>query len=277
MKFVVAVSGGVDSVVLLDMLVDKHGADSLVVAHFDHGVRSESGSDADFVRALAERYGCRLELRQEKLGAGASEALARERRYAFLHEVSEKWGAPLVTAHHLDDLVETVALHLQRGTGWRGLTPFGQSIERPLLLLEKTELLAYAQRRGLQWREDETNASTVYARNRIRPAVAKLPLETKREIAALYARQWELRYELEREVQQLLPEGMQQQRYFFIMSPPAARDELLRVITDGRLTRPQRNRLAHAVAVARPHTRYQAGSGVEIVFTSTQFTVKLLK
>ena len=104
MKRVVAVSGGVDSVVLLDMLADE--GVNIVVAHFDHGIRPDSAADAWFVKALAARYGVEYIGKREELGADASEELARERRYAFLHEVAQKHHAKLVTAHHLDDLIE---------------------------------------------------------------------------------------------------------------------------------------------------------------------------
>ena len=107
MKYIVAVSGGVDSMVLLDMMV-RAGAGELVVAHFDHGIRPDSHHDAAFVKKIAEQYGLPFESRREVLGETASEALARERRYAFLRHVAKKHNAQIVTAHHLDDLVETV-------------------------------------------------------------------------------------------------------------------------------------------------------------------------
>ena len=143
MKRVVAVSGGVDSVVLLDMLAAE--GVNIVVAHFDHGIRPDSAADARFVKALAARYGVEYIGKREELGADASEELARERRYAFLHEVAQKHHAKLVTAHHLDDLIETIALNMRRGTRWQGLRAMSdERIERPLLKRTKSELIAYA-------------------------------------------------------------------------------------------------------------------------------------
>ena len=279
MKYVVAVSGGVDSVVLLDMLVKEYGPASLVVAHFDHGIRAHSSDDAIFVQRLAGVYGCTYVSERVELGDEASEQLAREYRYAFLDKVTRMYpGTILATAHHLDDLVETVALQLIRGTGWRGLTPFGApGVERPLLSLEKEDILLYAEEHGLEWREDETNTSMKYARNRIRPQVARLPLDVKRQIHALYSAQWGVRMAVRREAEQLAGREGSCGRHVIIMATPSVRRELLRYVTRGRLTRPQLDRLAIAVCVARANTVFQAGSGVKVHFTTRTFEVELIK
>jgi tRNA(Ile)-lysidine synthase len=114
-KYVVAVSGGVDSVVLLDHLAG-HPEYELVVAHFDHGIRDDSREDEAFVRSLAEKYNVPFESKREDLGKQASEELARDRRYAFLRSVAGKHNAQIITAHHADDAVETIAINLLRGT-----------------------------------------------------------------------------------------------------------------------------------------------------------------
>src|SRR5690606_22278428 len=146
MKYIVAVSGGVDSMVLLDMLV-REGSHELIVAHFDHGIRADSHKDATFVQDVAKKYGLPFEKRREVLGEKASEALARERRYAFLRSVAARHEAKIVTAHHLDDVVETVAINITRGTGWRGLAVMDTDIVRPLVDMEKKELVRYANQR----------------------------------------------------------------------------------------------------------------------------------
>src|SRR5690606_16183672 len=109
MKYLVAVSGGIDSVVLLDKLASE-GTHELVVAHFDHGIRKESFLDAQFVERLSKKYGVPFETRREELGKYASEELARERRYAFLREMAAKHDATIVTAHHMNDIAETIAI-----------------------------------------------------------------------------------------------------------------------------------------------------------------------
>jgi len=277
MKYVVAVSGGVDSVALLDMMVRQYAPENIIVAHFDHGIREVSGDDAMFVQRLSESYGCKFKVAREELGADASEAAARERRYLFLNNVAREYGAVLAAAHHLDDLVETVVLNLQRGTEWRGLTPFGQDMMRPLLYMTKGEIIEYAKVNALEWREDETNTSMRYARNRVRPAVAAFSLEKKLQVAALYARQWEIRRAVESEVEECVGVTSQYSRYFFIMAPIRVRLELLRGITQGRLTYPQLARVARSVCTARHGSVIEAGGGVEVHFTTRQFTLKLLK
>ncbi len=272
MKYVIAVSGGVDSVALLDMMV-RVGGHELVVAHFDHGIRQDSSSDERFVAELAQRYGLPYETRREELGAQASEAHARRQRYRFLHEVAKRHGARIMTAHHADDLVETVAINFLRGTGWRGLAALDGAIERPLLDLPKAQLLDYARHYKLQWREDSTNQQPQYLRNRVRPRVAQLSDEAKREVRLLRHRQRDLKRAIEAEVIHLVGAGPRYSRYLFIHMPAQVAEECLRVMTDGRLTRPQIRRALLAVKTAAPGKRYHAGSGVEFGFTTRYFTL----
>jgi tRNA(Ile)-lysidine synthetase-like protein len=170
-RYVVAVSGGVDSVALLHILATTMPHLQLTVAHYDHGIRADSAQDRKLVQALAQRYGLPFVYHTGKLGAGASEAAARTARYNFLHEVQRVAGAgAIVTAHHQDDLLETVILNLLRGTGRRGLSSLRSTdgMWRPLLQTPKHHLLRYAQKQGLEWREDSTNADIAYMRNYIR-------------------------------------------------------------------------------------------------------------
>lgn len=169
-KYIVAVSGGVDSVVLLDLLRSDNEL-SLIVAHFDHGIRADSNLDAEFVKALAHRYELPFELGKGKLGADTSEAEARKARYAFLRSVKEKYGADaIITAHHQDDLIETAVINLIRGTYRKGMSSLKSTdeIKRPLLKIAKSQLVKYAQEHGLKWREDSTNTDTRYLRNYVR-------------------------------------------------------------------------------------------------------------
>lgn len=272
MKYIVAVSGGVDSVVLLDML-SKAVKESLIVAHFDHGIREDSAEDARFVQELAEKYGYEFVTRREELGSEVSEALARERRYTFLRDIAQKHNASIVTAHHLDDLVETIALNMQRGTGWRGVAAFGATIQRPLIDIPKASLHAYALSNGLVWREDSTNKSDKYARNRVRKHTAPLPIDVKRQLRALHAEQSRLRMEIEKEVALLVGDGPEYSRYLMTHIPSSVAVECLRFITDGRLTRPQCLRALHAVKTALPGTLYEAGNGVSFQFSTRHFTL----
>lgn len=272
MKYIVAVSGGVDSVVLLDML-SKTIKHELIVAHFDHGIRADSREDALFVEALAKHYGHKFETKREELGQKASEAMARQRRYAFLQSLAAKHQARIVTAHHLDDLVETVAINFSRGTGWRGLAVFHPTIARPLIDTPKQSLLRYAEQNGLAWREDSTNSSSAYLRNRLRTRAVSLPDDSKRQLRALHARQGELRKQINSEIKSLITDGPHHNRHLFIQLPSKVALEVLRAITDKKLTRPQLERLLHAVKTNAAGTHYEAGMGISAHFTTRNFTL----
>ena len=167
MRYVLAISGGVDSVVLLDVM--SRTEKDIVVAHFDHGIRQDSAADARFVEALAAKYRAQYIGQREELGADASEEQARERRYAFLNDIAADFGGTVATAHHQDDIVETVALNLRRGARWRGLAGMSDSrILRPLSSWTKQQVYEYAAKHRLEWCEDETNSSEKYTRNILR-------------------------------------------------------------------------------------------------------------
>jgi len=181
--YVLAVSGGVDSVVLLDMLRQQKGI-GLVVAHFDHGIRTDSKEDQTFVEALAIKYGLKFYSKIAKLGPNASEALAREKRYNFLEQTRQQVSAlAIITAHHQDDILETAILNLLRGTGRRGLSSLRSTdkIIRPLLPLTKADILAYAKSHNLTWREDSTNNDEKYLRNYVRRQIIPKLSPTKRD------------------------------------------------------------------------------------------------
>lgn len=272
MNYVVAVSGGVDSVVLLHMLVNQ-ATHSLTVAHFDHGIRDDSQEDEKFVRSLAEAYGLRYVSKREELGASASEALARDRRYTFLKSQANKQRAKLVTAHHLDDLVETIAINLYRGTGWRGVAVFGSSIERPLIRMSKEDIIQYAKDNQLVWRDDPTNATDAYLRNRLRKKTATLSTGQKRELHALQSVQKQLHHDIITEVKGLVGDGPSYSRYLFTSLPARVALECLRVITSGALTRPQLERLLHAVKTVGSGKKYEAGTGIIVQFSTRNFTL----
>lgn len=274
--YVAAISGGVDSVGLLHMLAQTDGHD-IVVAHFDHGIRDDSEEDARFVEALANKYGLLFETQRVELGLTASEERARNERYAFLRSVTKKHGGRLVTAHHADDAVETIAINIHRGTGWRGLAVFDSDVLRPLLNLTKKDMIAYAHQHELEWREDSTNAGDAYLRNRLRRHAAKLPHAKKREVLTLRSRQIERKRQIDREVDALIGSGPEYSRYFFSHIPTVVAIECLRHLTDARLTRPQLERVLIAVKTAQPKHAYHAGSGLTFDFTTRNFSLSLLK
>ncbi|EXJ23436.1 tRNA(Ile)-lysidine synthetase [Alkalibacterium sp. AK22] len=183
----VAVSGGVDSVVLLDLI--SHLPDrcrpAMTVLHVDHGLREVSTEEAAFVRELASSYGADCLVRRwskKDHPTSGFEAAARKIRYAFFKEAAANCHASkLLTAHHRDDQVETVLMRLVRGNSLHELAGIqavradaGFDIYRPLLPFAKNELIAYAEQNGLKWCEDESNASNRYTRNRFRHSIIPL-------------------------------------------------------------------------------------------------------
>jgi tRNA(Ile)-lysidine synthetase-like protein len=173
-KYVLAVSGGVDSVVLLHALAQARDKYELVVAHYDHGIRADSNQDRIFVQQLAEKYGLEFFFEVGRLGPKASEALARDRRYAFLSKIKSKTKSKaIVTAHHQDDVIETAIINVLRGTGRKGISSLKSTgeIKRPLLSFGKSGLINYAKENNLPWQEDKTNLDQKYLRNYVRHSI----------------------------------------------------------------------------------------------------------
>ena len=277
-KYLIAVSGGVDSVVLLDMLAKKHK--NILVAHFDHGIREDSKEDAIFVRQLAVKYGVKFFTKREELGANASEEKARRARYKFLRELSEKQNATIVTAHHLDDVVETIIINMVRGTGWRGLAVLNaEDIYRPLINLKKQEIINYAKQNNLKWREDSTNSLNVYMRNIVRHKI-DLNNEQKNELQILHQEQIRLAEEIKSEVTSLLKSIKNDNkisRYFINSIDQASAYEIIRELTKGELTPTQIDSVINAIKTQRNGTIFEASKNIKIHFTTRFFTLELIK
>ena len=176
-RIVLAISGGIDSMVLADLLL-KAKAD-FVVAHCNFHLRGEeSNGDEQFVRDYAERNGLKLFVKQfdttgyAKEHGVSIEMAARELRYAWFEELRQQLGYDYIAvAHHADDQLETFFINLLRGAGIRGLKgmqPVNGHIIRPLLDFSREEIHQYAIENGIKWREDHTNAETQFLRNKIR-------------------------------------------------------------------------------------------------------------
>ncbi|MEP7175074.1 MAG: tRNA lysidine(34) synthetase TilS [Gemmatimonadales bacterium] len=162
-RALVAVSGGPDSVALLDLLfhtLDDHRLD-LVVAHFDHGIHPASARVAAGVRALADAYHLAYEEGHGALGPDAGETVARHARYAWLEATRADLGATLIiTAHHADDQVETVLMRALAGSGPAGLAGMaarGAALVRPLLPFRREAVVRYVRMAGLPAWTDPAN------------------------------------------------------------------------------------------------------------------------
>lgn len=277
--YVVAASGGVDSSVLLYLLKRQHPGLHVVVAHVEHGIRGvNSKRDAAFVRNLAAHLGYSFELLEAKLGSAASEEAARKSRYAFLRQVCNTYGARgIMTAHHQDDVLETICLNVMRGTGWRGLCSLRSTPQllRPLLNHSKSDILAYATSQQIEWRHDHSNDSDAYVRNRLRHhVVPRLSESARSKLLHLWQQQCDLRQHIE----QLAAETYRQavifehdgwtelSRYHLVMLPRPVAYEILRLAslkTGGRsLLHGQMEHLLIFVATARPGSRMSPGAGL---------------
>ena len=179
-RVLVAVSGGADSVALLSLLLEVRAQFELdlIVAHLNHNLRGKaSDEDEEFVRILAQDLGIRFisekipaeDVRSRESGL---ENWARERRYAFLSKAAAAVNSQRVAfGHTLNDQAETFLMRLFRGSGSVGLSamPYKRDVFiRPLLSIQRAEILEYLKRRGMSWREDASNLDTQYLRNRLR-------------------------------------------------------------------------------------------------------------
>ena len=131
---ILAISGGIDSMVMLDIFVKLYPAEDLIVAHFNHNIRPDSNLDQFFVQQKASNYGLKFFSASANPGGLKSEASARSARYNFLEKLAITHRAQIFTAQHVDDLVESIIINLIRGTGWRGLAVMNRkNVFRPFL------------------------------------------------------------------------------------------------------------------------------------------------
>ena len=184
-RWLVGVSGGADSVALLHLLIEE-GFRNLVACHLDHGLRGRASTeDAKFVRRLAGKLTvecvlARADVRGRMAGRGESlETAARNARLDFFGDCAQKFRCfRVLLAHHADDQAETVLWNLLRGShGLKGMheeqplvteSSVKLDLIRPLLVIRRTELVAWLISRGYGWREDASNAEPIAVRNRLR-------------------------------------------------------------------------------------------------------------
>jgi len=178
-----AISGGRDSVALLHLLLEA-GFKKLILCHLNHGLRGdESDGDAQMVRRLAKKHGLPCEIEEADVAALAQEqrisieTAARKVRHAFLQRSAEENDVWVVfMAHHAEDQAETILANLCRGSSVAGLAGMhvvqrldsGLHLVRPLLSARRSEIDAYLKSRRLKFREDSSNQSPDYRRNRLR-------------------------------------------------------------------------------------------------------------
>ncbi len=171
---VVLFSGGRDSTCLLDLAAVIAGPPAVTALHVNYGLREAAAGDERHCRELCGRMGISLEIRhprREPAGTGNLQAWAREERYRAATALATELGAEIAAGHTATDQVETILYRLASSPSRRallGMRARDGLVIRPLLSFTRAQTAAYCRERGLSWREDETNDSDAYARNRIR-------------------------------------------------------------------------------------------------------------
>jgi len=170
---VAMVSGGRDSVCLLDLAVRARGPEAVAAVHVNYGLRDDADADEALCRELCGRLGVELTVERPRCpeGPGNLQAWARDERYAAAARLALPRGAVIATGHTADDQVETILYRLASSPSRRallGMKPRDGRLRRPLLGARRADTTAYCEQRGLRWRDDPTNAETTFARNRIR-------------------------------------------------------------------------------------------------------------
>jgi tRNA(Ile)-lysidine synthase len=279
---VALLSGGRDSVCVLDLAVRARGAAAVIALHVDYGLRPESHDDADFCVSLCGGLGVELVVERPVRveGPGNLQAWARDVRYAAAARLAEGRDATIVTGHTADDQVETILYRLASSPSRRALLGMKERdgrLARPLLGTTRAEVTAYDRARGLAWREDASNESEGYARNRVRhglvpelaaihPAAVANVLRT----AALLRDEAEILDGLvaaELDGSGAAPRG-RIERSRFAALPPALRRLVLQRLADAAAGRPVPGaaRFADQVAgLTRGGSRLDLGDGVRAV------------
>jgi tRNA(Ile)-lysidine synthase len=170
---VAMLSGGRDSVCMLDLAVRVRGAGAVSALHVNYGLRGEADEDERHCVELCERLGVSLEVKRTRRGEGSGnlQAWAREERYAAAARLAEEREATIVTGHTGDDQVETILYRLASSPSRRallGMRSRDGRLARPLLTTTRAETTAYCEERGLAWRDDVTNEEAAYKRNLLR-------------------------------------------------------------------------------------------------------------
>lgn len=200
-KVLIGVSGGIDSVALLEFFISistEYNLD-IAVAHINHSLRFSADKDEEFVKNICQEekisfYSTKVDIKNKSLSTNTSiEEAGRNARYDFYNEICNKYDYNKVAlAHHKDDQAETIFMRIIRGTGikgLRGILPARDNIIRPFLCLSKSEIINYCRKHKLTYREDESNKDIYYHRNKLRidtiPYMTKLNSNFKENIVHL--------------------------------------------------------------------------------------------
>jgi tRNA(Ile)-lysidine synthase len=275
---VAMLSGGRDSVCMLDLAVRLRGAEAVSALHVNYGLREEAGADERHCKEICARLGVPLEVERPRRveDAGNFQAWARDQRYAAAARVAEADRATIVTGHTADDQVETILYRLASSPSRRallGMRPLDGRLARPLLTATRAETTAYCEERGLPWRDDATNEEGEYKRSLLRrelvPALERIHPAAKENVlrtAALLREEAELLDSLV-DAELEVGEGSISHRRFAELHP-ALRRLVLQRLADEAAGRPVAGaaRFADQVAgLGRGGSTLDLGSGVRAV------------
>ena len=274
----VAVSGGPDSLALLSILREILPAMPLhlTVAHFDHGWRPDSEADRDFVADISRRWGLTFRTARAPAGLPHTENAARAARYAFLREVAAADSSTAIALGHTqDDQVETLLLHLLRGTGSRGLAGMRRrdaELARPLLDVTRADLEAYLARLNLAPRRDPSNDDPRFTRNRLRRDVMPAIDAFDPSARELLARAADILAEEDRYLQDqvaILPAGIATDRERFAGLPAALQRRVIRrLIPSAGFDEVEAQRRSASAAQIAGEAEEPAGGSVEVRATT---------
>lgn len=283
-QYILAVSGGVDSAVLLDVL-SKNAELELVVAHFNHHMRRSSDKDEKLSKKLSAQYGYEFELGRSKPDLLKSEEAARNARYHFLERLVGKYKAKaIITAHHQDDLIETALINLIRGTSRKGLSAISSNpkIFRPLLGVPQSEILKYAIKHQLVWVEDSSNAKNDYLRNYLRnKSLANLSVKAREEFIENLHKVAKINKEVDEKVatlSQYVIKNNSLNRAKFSSLPLRVEYEVLaywfRQADYRQFNKDQLNHVTTAIKTAKPGKVLSITNNLELSFTTSLATLK---
>jgi tRNA(Ile)-lysidine synthase len=274
----VMLSGGRDSVCVLDLAVRARGAEAVRALHVNYGLREEAGGEERHCEELCGRLGVPLEVERPRRGEGAGnlQAWARDERYAAAARLAEEAEATIVTGHTADDQVETILYRLASSPSRRallGMRPRDGRLARPLLGTTRAETTTYCEERGLAWRDDASNEEGEYKRSLLRrelvPALERIHPAAKENVlrtAALLREEAELLDSLV-DAELAAGEGTISHRRFVELHP-ALRRLVLQRLADAAAGRPVAGaaRFADQVAgLSRGGSTLDLGSGVRAV------------
>ena len=266
MKHIIAVSGGVDSMVLINLMMQKYPKKDLVVAHFNHHTRPSSDDDEKFVQNFCIQNNLIYKIGHTEPKNHLSEDQARTLRYEFLNNITTE-PHQIYVAHHLDDLVESIAINFTRGTGWRGLAVMDNNfIKRPLLdgtfeqkIYNRRDILKYAATHNIHYRQDPTNTENTYLRNRLRPNTFNLDHKTKQSLLTLRNKQCRISKDLNDLIKNLIPTTTAIPRQLFQNLDDDIATEILRQLLQNHeisLTRPKLQDFLIAIRTYKPGKKF---------------------